>query len=231
MWCIVLPASSRPRSHFHKRWLLSYEALAAQGFPCWAEFTEGVPMCSFAQCRQQSEVSRTATIGFAGNAMHTHCCGIVLVCPYTGRGAYPGFWPWPLIPSSCIGSWLLVRRKAVGSRKLNWIQEFHSLHFAMRQSHQFRSSPVSIHGSTQLKLSQWIRNESNLYPASQWMEWLQYLIQIEIWLTAWIDSPCSSRSWVEFGLNHFNDSQMSHQIYRMWQTAHRLAVIGNITNC
>ena len=40
-------------------------------------------MCSFAQCRQQSEVSRTATIGFAGNAMHTHCCGIVLLYALT----------------------------------------------------------------------------------------------------------------------------------------------------
>ena len=42
-----------------------------------------IPMCSFAASRVSSEHSRTATIGFAGNAMHTHCAGIALLFALT----------------------------------------------------------------------------------------------------------------------------------------------------
>jgi site-specific DNA-cytosine methylase len=68
------------RSDFHHRWLMAREALLVQGFPISTELSLGQPVCSFAMPGRDSiyVTGRTATIGQAGNAMHTEVCGVIL---------------------------------------------------------------------------------------------------------------------------------------------------------
>ena len=51
----------------------------------WPEFTDNIPMCSFAldQSNTIDCESRTAVIGMAGNAMHAQVCGVVLLYALT----------------------------------------------------------------------------------------------------------------------------------------------------
>ena len=50
----------------------------------WPEYTENVPMCSFATGGAAASTgSKTAVIGMAGNAMHCHVCGVVLLYALT----------------------------------------------------------------------------------------------------------------------------------------------------
>ena len=85
------------RSDRHGRWLTSYEALLAQGFPISRELSYGVAVTSFAddidnirKSRNpiQPDLDRTARIGMAGNAMHMQVVATMLLC-IVSNGAEP----------------------------------------------------------------------------------------------------------------------------------------------
>ena len=80
------------------RWLTSYEALLAQGFPIRRELSFGVAVSSFSdditelesdhdRCGPTAAVNRTARIGQAGNAMHVEVIAIMLAYIVSYGGA------------------------------------------------------------------------------------------------------------------------------------------------
>ena len=97
-----------PRSDVHHRWITPSEAMMFQGFPVLKSLSYDVVTCSFAKRNAESVVStealddgsaskadnledgcasgRTATMGQAGNAMHTECVGIFILYVLTGGG-------------------------------------------------------------------------------------------------------------------------------------------------
>ena len=69
-----------PRSDRHSRWISAREALLLQGIPIYKSLSFGKVLCSFAKDDSRiTYTGRTATIGQAGNAMHSQCASIVLM--------------------------------------------------------------------------------------------------------------------------------------------------------
>ena len=70
------------RSNYHKRWMTCSECLAAQAFPVWPRFFKNLALCSFA-VQNRERPPRSAAVGQAGNAMHCHVCGVILLYALT----------------------------------------------------------------------------------------------------------------------------------------------------
>ena len=72
--------SANPRSDRHSRWICAREALLLQGIPTYPSLSFGRPLCSFAKPGSRIvDTGRTATIGQAGNAMHSQCVAMALL--------------------------------------------------------------------------------------------------------------------------------------------------------
>ena len=76
----IVPTLHLQRSDRHSRWICAREALLLQGIPIYKSLSYGKVLCSFA--KDDSRIlytGRTATIGQAGNAMHSQCASIALL--------------------------------------------------------------------------------------------------------------------------------------------------------
>lgn len=76
----IVICGSALRSDRHMRWICAREALLLQGIPIFATLSSGVEVTGFASCKSSiRDTGRTATIGQAGNAMHSQCIAIALM--------------------------------------------------------------------------------------------------------------------------------------------------------
>ncbi len=66
------------------RWICAREALLLQGIPIFSSLSFDREVTGFASCKSSiTETGRTATIGQAGNAMHSQCIAIALMYAVT----------------------------------------------------------------------------------------------------------------------------------------------------
>lgn len=66
------------------RWICAREALLLQGIPILSALSFGKQVTGFASCTSSiRDTGRTATIGQAGNAMHSQCIAIALMYAVT----------------------------------------------------------------------------------------------------------------------------------------------------
>lgn len=66
------------------RWICAREALLLQGIPILSSLSSGKEVTGFASCKSSiKDTGRTATIGQAGNAMHSQCVAIALMYAVT----------------------------------------------------------------------------------------------------------------------------------------------------